>query len=146
MFRILPTSFLLTPTFDEYGTKPFAKGGYSEVYKATIGGRCVAVKALRFADTETVENARKVGGLFLPPRKERFTLCHELLVKEVVGWKWVHHENILPFVGVLSKPPLFSIISEWMENGNIMNFIKTRPDYNRLRLVSGGTASILPSY
>ena len=74
MFRILPASFLLTPTFDEHGTEPFAKGGYSEVYKATIGGRYVAVKALKFADTETVENARKVGSLLLPLQKGRLTL------------------------------------------------------------------------
>ena len=146
MFGILPTSFVLTPTFDERGAEPFAKGGYSEVYKATIGGRCVAVKALKFADTETVENTRKVGGLLLPPQKGRLTLCRKLLVKEVVGWKWVRHDNILPFVGVLLKPPLFSIISEWMENGNIMSFIRIRPNYNRLRLVSGGRAPILPSY
>jgi serine/threonine protein kinase len=60
----------------------------------------------------------------------------KLLVEEVVGWKWLHHENILPFVGVTaSAPPFFSIISEWMENGDIMHFTRTRPDYNRLLLV-----------
>jgi hypothetical protein len=59
----------------------------------------------------------------------------KLLVGEVVGWKWLRHENILPFVGVILSPS-FSIVSEWMENGDIMNFTRIHPDYNRLRLVS----------
>jgi len=35
-----------------------------------------------------------------------------LLFREVVEWKWVRHENTLPFVGVSLRPPLFSITSE----------------------------------
>ena len=61
---------------------------------------------------------------------------HKLLVEEVVGWKWLQHENILPFVGVILTPPSFSIISEWMENGDVIHFTRIHPDYNRLRLVS----------
>ena len=138
MFGILPSSFILTPTFDEHGTTPFARGGFSEVYEATFEGRCVAVKALKIPYAESIESVRKVSGLFLSPSKGLFTLDHKLLVKEVVGWKWVRHENVLPFIGVSLNPPLFSIISERMENGNIMNFIKAHPNYNRLRLVSEG--------
>ncbi|KAF9642014.1 kinase-like protein, partial [Thelephora ganbajun] len=56
---------------------------------------------------------------------------------EVVGWKWLQHENILPFVGVTPK---FAIVSDFMENGNIMGFIEKHPRYNRLHLLVG-TAS-----
>ena len=62
----------------------------------------------------------------------------QLLVDEVVGWKWLQHENILPFLGILLEPPLFSIISDQMENGTIMDFIKLHPTFNRLHLVSQG--------
>lgn len=61
----------------------------------------------------------------------------KLLVKEVVGWKWLRHDNILPFVGVMLIPPLISIVSEQMKNGNIVDFVRSHPKYNRLRLVSG---------
>lgn len=146
MFEILPSSFMLTPTFDECGTTPFATGGFSEVYEATLEGRRVVVKVLKIPNTETIDSVRKVGGPPLFLSKWSLTSGPKLFVKEVVGWKWHRHENILPFVGVSSKPPLFSIVSERMENGNIMNFIKEYPNHNRLRLVSKGRAYILPSY
>jgi len=143
-FDILPSSFILTPTFDERGTTPFATGGFSEVYEAALGGRRVAVKVLN-VNTETIKSVRQVGRP-LSPSKESLTLDDRLLVKEVVGWKWLRHENILPFIGVSLEPPRCSIISERMENGNIMNFIEVHPNYNRLRLVSEGAASTLLSY
>ena len=139
MFDILPSSFMLTPTFDGHGVTPFATGGFSDVYEATLDGRRVAVKVLK-VNTQTIKSVRRVSGPLPPPLKAPLTPSYKLLIKEVVGWKWIRHENILPFVGVLSKPPLFSIISERMENGNIMNFIQARPDYNRLRLVSARRA------
>jgi hypothetical protein len=33
-----------------------------------------------------------------------------------------------------------------MENGNIMEFVRTHPGHNRLHLVSGGFTSIHPPY
>ena len=60
----------------------------------------------------------------------------KFLIEEVVGWKFLKHRNIVPFIGVALTPPLFSIISEWMVNGDIMCFTRTHPEYNRLDLVS----------
>ena len=123
---------MLAPAPDEHGIT-LGTGGSSEVYEASFGGRCVAIKTF---DAANVDGCRKVGGLLLSSSQRLFTLGVELLVKEVIGWKWLRHENILPFVGVFPKPPLFSIVSERMENGNVMKFIKAHPDYNRLHLVS----------
>ena len=66
----------------------------------------------------------------LPPTKQ---LCREVLV-----WKRLSHPNILPLLGVsVSKDPqYFRIISEWMPNGNVMEYIRSNPQINRLRLVS----------
>ena len=61
---------------------------------------------------------------------------YKLLIREVVGWRWLEHENILPFVGIVFTPPLISTVSALMQYGNIMDFIKTNQTYNRLRLVS----------
>jgi hypothetical protein len=59
----------------------------------------------------------------------------KLLAKEVVGWKWLRHENILPFVSETPTPSLFSIVPERTEYGDITKFIKAYPNHNRLRLV-----------
>jgi len=135
---------MLEPTFDERGAEPFASGGFSDVYKATLDGRLVAIKTLRVSTTADPEKAYSVSGLVPGVLKLLLTLDPKLLVKEVVGWKWLRHENVLPFVGVTLTPLLFSIVSERMENGDIINFVKTHPDHNRLRLVSSGAHP--PSY
>ena len=49
IFGVLPRSFILVPTFDERETEPFATGGFSDVYKATISTRPVAIKTLKVA-------------------------------------------------------------------------------------------------
>jgi serine/threonine protein kinase len=60
------------------------------------------------------------------------------LCREVLTWKRLSHPNILPLLGVsVSKNPRhFRIISEWMPNGNVMEYINSNPEANRLRLVS----------
>ena len=35
-----------------------------------------------------------------------------------------------------SDPEYFRIISEWMPNGNVMEYLNSNPEANRLRLVS----------
>jgi len=48
----------------------------------------------------------------------------------------VSHPNILQLIAVRIKPGTcgFSMISEFMTNGNILNYIRTK-EANRLRLV-----------
>ena len=50
-------------------------------------------------------------------------------------WKWLRRERILPFLGVSSIPPPFSMVSVWMEKGNIMSFLRTSPEWNPFNLV-----------
>ena len=105
------------------------------MYKATFHDRPVVIKILNFSTQAEREKLHRVSSLDLKMPMRSLTLHLQLLVKEVIGWKWLRHENILPFVGVMFAPSI-SITSERMENGNIMDFIKANQDYNRLRLVS----------
>jgi len=50
-------------------------------------------------------------------------------------WKTLRHPNILPFIGVMMSDTQFAMVSEWMVNGNINQFVKAHPDANRLELV-----------
>ena len=52
-------------------------------------------------------------------------------------WSGLHHQNVLPLVGVtmIMEKKLFVMVSEWMENGNINEFVKKHANVNRLELV-----------
>ena len=55
--------------------------------------------------------------------------------KEVVTWKSLRHPNVLPLVGVTMSEGQLAMVSDWMVNGNINDFVKAHPDANRLELV-----------
>jgi hypothetical protein len=44
--------------------------------------------------------------------------------KEVLIWKALSHPNILPFLGVVTSPFPFGMISPWMIQGNIIKYSK----------------------
>jgi hypothetical protein len=54
---------MVGPTFEERGTKPFATGGFSDVYEATFNGRLVAIKTLKVTTTTDPEKLHRVSGL-----------------------------------------------------------------------------------
>ena len=53
----------------------------------------------------------------------------------MVTWKTLRHPNVLPLIGVAMTGAEFAMVSEWMVNGNINDFVKANPDANRLELV-----------
>ena len=58
--------------------------------------------------------------------------------QEIIGWKHLTHPNILPLLGVSVSidPRCFCILTEWMPNGNVVQYTRSYPKANRLRLVS----------
>jgi hypothetical protein len=50
-------------------------------------------------------------------------------------WKSLRHPNVLPLVGVTMSDTRFAMISNWMVNGNINDFVGAHPDVDRLELV-----------
>ena len=71
-----------------------------------------------------------------------FTLClsgrewMQKFCREAVAWGHLQHPNILPLLGVTSAEGRLAMVSEWMENGNINDFIQKNPKANRTKLVS----------
>jgi hypothetical protein len=51
-------------------------------------------------------------------------------------WKALQHPNVLPLLGVIMTETTFAMVSGWMQNGSINEFVKTRQDANRFELVS----------
>lgn len=133
---VLPTSLLLPGDIGDLGTRPVNSNSSANVYKATYQGRAVAVKVLKARRMKMPDNMHKV-------RARRFTLSasythliSQRLVKEVVGWAWLRHENILPFIGIATQPNKFSMVSEWIPNGDVMSFISHGPNRNPFPFVS----------
>ena len=71
-----------------------------------------------------------------PHRSVDITYRIQTFCKECVLWMNISHPNILRLIAVRIKPgPCgFSMISEFMTNGNILNYIRVN-EANRLRLV-----------
>ena len=61
----------------------------------------------------------------------------------MVAWKHLRHPNILPLLGVIVAENRFTMVSEWMDNGNINEFVRKYFDANRTALV--GTSGIFDS-
>jgi hypothetical protein len=52
-----------------------------------------------------------------------------------MSWKALQHPNVLSLIGVVATEAEFAIVSEWMLNGNINQFIEGCQDANRFELV-----------
>lgn len=50
-------------------------------------------------------------------------------------WKHLKHPNVLPLLGATVSGYQFAMVSEWMENGNINEFIKRDRQANAIELV-----------
>ena len=51
-----------------------------------------------------------------------------------MAWKSLNHQNILPLLGA-TMGDRFVMVSEWMANGNINEFVRADPNADRLGLV-----------
>jgi hypothetical protein len=57
-------------------------------------------------------------------------------------WRTLRHPNVLPLIGVMMSESQFAMISDWMADGNICDYVKKYPSVNRIELV--GVASETP--
>ena len=50
-------------------------------------------------------------------------------------WRALRHPNILPLLGVTMVGTQLVMVSEWMINGTINQFVELHPEADRLELV-----------
>ena len=50
-------------------------------------------------------------------------------------WKFLRHPNVLSLTGATMSETRFAMISDWMVNGNIGDFVKEHADVDRHGLV-----------
>ncbi|KAJ6467465.1 kinase-like domain-containing protein, partial [Mycena vulgaris] len=96
-------------------------GAFADIYKGSLNGTPVCIKVC--ASTQVKQ---KMG--VAPWSRENF--CREAL-----SWGLFHHPNILSFLGVYEDPPSFWLISPWMENGSLLDFLEKHPGFDRLKAI-----------
>ncbi|KAF9648264.1 kinase-like protein [Thelephora ganbajun] len=121
---ILPHSCVLSDNISKEGDIAFASGGFADVWRGRHNGNRVSIKAFR---TYTAENLFKI--------KQR-------LFQEIVIWRRLSHPNVLPVLGVSPKLFPLCIVTEWMVDGNIMDFTSKHPEANRLRLLAEAASGL----
>ncbi|KAG8911055.1 hypothetical protein FRC01_005949, partial [Tulasnella sp. 417] len=114
----------------------FSSGGYGDVFKATLKGagfsrnRLVAVKDLRSAGDDL----------------NRIRLAIHL-ARELRVWANLKHQNVLELLGFYLNPQMTvaRLISPFMANGNIMNYLTKiqPPDSLRIKLLTDALRGLL---
>ncbi|KAF9647848.1 kinase-like protein, partial [Thelephora ganbajun] len=129
IYGLLPSSHILPPGLVLVTTsnmkRPFASGGFSDVWKARgNGGQIFAIKSFRIYELDDLQYLRK-------------GFC-----KQVIIGRRVRHENVLSIEGV--APELFDLclVSEWLDNGNMLQFVRTHEEVDRRSLLIGITRGL----
>ncbi|KAJ7678058.1 kinase-like domain-containing protein [Mycena polygramma] len=112
-----PRCFAL-PKLQKVGDQ-VAAGGFGDLWKGLVSGKSVSVKIMRVFRNGDVEAVLKEFG------------------REALIWRQLCHPNVLPFFGVYYLENRLCLISPWMENGNMMEFLTNEnPDHeDRLSLI-----------
>ncbi|KAF7343343.1 Protein kinase domain-containing protein [Mycena venus] len=83
-----------------------AAGGFGDIWKGQVSGQTVSVKIMRIFQDSHVEAVIK-----------EFS-------REALIWRQLCHPNLLPFFGLYHLDNRLCLISPWMENGNVMDFLE----------------------
>ncbi|KDQ50226.1 hypothetical protein JAAARDRAFT_200120 [Jaapia argillacea MUCL 33604] len=109
-----PQDLDIQAVFSSSSKEPDGCGGFSEVYKVSHATGLVATKVPRYrAD-----------------RRHELDLHIEALVSQRL-----RHPNIVPVFGLSEFNGRLCMVSEWMSNGNLLDFVKEHSDVDRVKLI-----------
>ncbi|KAJ7108576.1 kinase-like domain-containing protein, partial [Mycena epipterygia] len=95
-----------------------AGGGFGDIWKSLLRDQSVSVKVMRLFGDTNVKTALKEFG------------------REALIWRQLSHPNLLPFYGLYYLENRLCLVSPWMSNGHVMEFLQNAPpDTNRLSLI-----------
>ena len=132
----LPSSYIISGEFARVGDGPIASGDTADIWEGTYCGEKVAIRSLKvtLSDDRTLDKVRTWYGM-LYRVWSRTPICKlQSFFREAVMWGRLRHPNIVPFIGITTDP--LQIVSEWMPNGTLTEFVEKNPDVNRIGLVS----------
>ena len=102
----------------------------------------MCVKLLRIHNTHAINQKRTMAvrdgrDFWFAPLA--LTSC-KAFCEEAVVWKRLRHPNVVPLLGVVM--PL-QLVSMWMPNGTLGDFVSAKPNVDRISLVSVSPRSLV---
>ncbi|KDQ16010.1 hypothetical protein BOTBODRAFT_89006, partial [Botryobasidium botryosum FD-172 SS1] len=58
------------------------------------------------------------------------------LAREAKIWSQLNHPNVLPFLGLCTLGSVPYLVSPWMENGHVLDYVQKNSDVDRVRLLA----------
>jgi len=113
----LPRTLILSDGLKKCGDIAVASGGFTDIWHGSYFKGNVAIKAFRTYPAQDLKEAKKI------------------LWRGVVVWKKLSHENVLPFFGVDMTNFQLALVYDWMELGNITQYLSSRPEISRTHLL-----------
>ncbi|KAJ6530242.1 hypothetical protein B0H19DRAFT_967732 [Mycena capillaripes] len=95
-----------------------AAGGCGDIWKGLVQGHSVCVKVMRVFQASDAQAVLK-----------EFS-------REALIWRQLCHPNLLPFFGLYHLDDRLCLVSPWMVNGNVVEFLRKEPNTNRFSLAS----------
>ncbi|KIJ99573.1 hypothetical protein K443DRAFT_163937 [Laccaria amethystina LaAM-08-1] len=122
---IPPTVKLLNGEVTKEGELAVAGGTYNDIWSGTwLGEEKVALKALRTIKASDIK------------AQKRFE-------DEISLWANLKNNHILPFYGVVTDlGQHMHMVSPWQENGNVLDFVKSNPQADRIHLILGAAKGL----
>ncbi|KAF9644342.1 kinase-like protein, partial [Thelephora ganbajun] len=107
---------ILSDGLKRCGEIAVASGGFTDTWLGRYQTKYVALKAFRTYPLQDLKEAEKI------------------LWKEVVLWKRLSHEHVLPFYGVDKANFQLALVYDLVDSGNIIQYLDSNPQVSRTRL------------
>jgi len=108
--------------------------GLSEVWKGAHEGRSVAIKVIRHRKSDNAQETKAVRSPnSSPPTEIEFGLLQNFC-REVATWTCLSHPNILELIGATMDNEEYTMVTPWMANGTVVEFLRENLRANPLKL------------
>jgi len=105
-----------------------SSGAFADIYRGSFNGRPVCLKTIRL------------------DKKTDMQIFLKAYSKGAILWGQLYHPNLLPFYGIFPFRNRISLVSPWMEHGDVNNYLRHHVSADRIQLVSGPCVPLRGSF
>jgi len=98
------------------GISPVGMGGFGECWQGVFLGRQKVAMKCSFSYVSDNDARRRA-------------------FREMKAWQGLQHRNVLPFIGLYIQEEKVYMLSPWMEQGDMTQFLEHNPEVDRMKLI-----------